>query len=296
VSDYQSRSQGGWQNQPSADNAGQGGYGPGPGGYGQPVYEQRITPPPGRRRRRRGGRALIIVIVLLLILVGVGDQIAKSVTQNQIAQKIQTSAGLSAKPSVNIEGWPFLTQLAAKDFKTMDLNASNVTTTGGALPFSVTAKATGVHFSSLSTSASATVDHISGSVTITFQSLDAYLAKTSGIQGLASIGPDPSAGPNAIILDAGIASLTATVTKTSANKITVKFGALSGGLGALLGGTTPPDQVITIPKLPAGLVVGNPTVTPQGVVIPASASNTTLSQLSPGGATPRTPRCACVRA
>ena len=218
------------------------------------------------------------MLVVILAILGIGDQVAKAYAQNDIATQIQ-SAGLSAKPSVSIKGWPFLTQILAHDVKTIDISANNVTTTGGKLPVSFTATATGVHLNSSFNGA--TIDHISGQVTITYQSLDSYLGNSIGIAGLSSISisPDPAKGPNAVTANAaGIASVDATVTKTAANQITIKFGQL-GGLASLLGGSgSIPDQVIDIPKLPLGLVVGTPEVTSQGIVIPASGSNTTLSQ------------------
>jgi hypothetical protein len=282
LSDYESRGQGGWPTQPSAN----GGYGQEydqvpDDRYGQApqtVYEQGPAVP-RRRRRRRWPIAVLVVVILILAALGIGDQVAKSYAENRIAQQIQSSAQLSAKPSVNIEGWPFLTQVAAHDLNAIDISANNVTTAGGKLPVSVTARATGVHPNS--SFSSATVDHITGQVTITYQALDTYLANSIGISGLSTITftPDPAAGPNVVKADAdGIGSVNATVLKTGPSQITIKFGALSG-LASLLGGAgSIPDQVIDIPKLPAGLVVGQPEVTSGGVVIPASASNTTLTQ------------------
>lgn len=261
---------------------------PPPGAYGQPPaasygqqpaasYGQQQPAPPRRRRRKRWPVVLLVVVILILAILGIGDQVAKSYAQGQIAQQIQ-QAGLKSKPSVNIEGWPFLTQVASRDLKAIDISASNVTTTAGKLPVSFTARATGVHPNSSFNGA--TIDHIAGQATITFQGLDNYLGTAIGIPGLSGItfSPDPSAGPNAIKADAGIGSVDATVLKTGPSQVTVKFGSLSG-IGSLLGGAgSIPDQVIDIPKLPAGLVVGQPKVTSQGVVIPASGSHTTLSQ------------------
>ena len=79
-----------------------------------------------------------------MAILAIADQVAKSVAENRIAQQIQSS-GLNTKPSVNIEGWPFLTQVAAHDIKAIDISANNVTTTGGKLPVDFTARATGVH-------------------------------------------------------------------------------------------------------------------------------------------------------
>jgi LmeA-like phospholipid-binding len=268
MSDYQARGQGGWPAQPPASGGGYGqpdyGYGPGP-----------ATPP--RRRRKRWPIVLLVLVILIAAILAIADQVAKSVAENRIAQQIQSS-GLNTKPSVNIEGWPFLTQVAAHDIKAIDISANNVTTTGGKLPVNFTAKATGVHPNSSFNGA--TVDHITGQATITYRALDNYLGAAIGIPGLNAISfsPDPAKGPNAVKADAGIGSVDATVTKTGPTEITIKFGSLSG-IASLLGGAgSIPPQIIDIPKLPAGLVVGSPEVTSQGVVIPASASNTTLSQ------------------
>jgi hypothetical protein len=269
VSDYQPRSQGGWPEQPATYDQ---------GAYGQAAQGQRTGGPPPRRRRRRWPVVLVVILVVILAVAGIGDQVAKGYAQRDIASQIQT-AGLSAKPSVNIEGWPFLTQVLAHDVKTIDISAKNVTASGSKIPFNFTAKATGVHLNSSFNGA--TVDHINGQVTFTYQALDSYLGTAIGITGLTgiTISPDPAHGPNAVKAAAGgLGSVTATVVKTSPNQLTIKFGSLSG-LASLLGGAgSIPDQVIAIPKLPAGLVVGSPIATSQGVVIPASASNTTFTQ------------------
>jgi hypothetical protein len=263
---------------PGQEGYGQADYGYGPGSYDQATYGQQSGRPPRRRRRRHPLAWLVVALVVIVVILVIGDQVAKSYAQNDIAKQVQ-SAGLSEKPSVSIKGWPFLTQILAHDVKTIDLSANNVTTTGGKLPVSFTATATGVHLNSSFNSA--TVDHINGQVTITYQALDTYLANSIGIPGLNSItiAPDPAKGPDAVTANAaGLASVDATVLKTGADQITIKFGKL-GGIASLLGGAASiPDQVIDIPKLPLGLVVGTPAVTTQGVVIPASASNTTLSQ------------------
>ena len=297
MSEYQPRAQGGWPSQPPVNqptaNLPMGNQ---PMGNQPTVHQPRVNQPMGnrqgygpdsygpasrprrRRRRRRWPVVLVVVLVLLLAIAAIGDQVAKSYAQNRIAAQIQTSADMSAKPSVSIEGWPFLTQIAAHDLKAVDIKADNVTTAGGKLPVDFTAKATGVHLNSSFNSA--TVDHISGQATITYQALDSYLGTAIGLPGLSAVSfsADPAAGPDVVKADFGVGSVDATVLKTGTNELTIKFGSLSG-IASLLGGAgSIPPQVIEIPELPAGLVVGNPAVTSTGIVIPASASNTTLTQ------------------
>jgi hypothetical protein len=177
---------------------------------------------------------------------------------------------------VNIEGWPFLTQVAAHDLKAIDISASNVQA-GKFTITSIKARATGVHPNSSFNGA--TIDQINGTATISYQSLQNDLGNAIGIPGLSigTITPDPADGPNAVTVNAGIGSVTAKVVQTSPQQITIEFGQISG-LASLLGGGSIPSQVITIPKLPAGLVVRSVSVDSEGVVATASATNTTLTE------------------
>lgn len=213
-----------------------------------------------------------MVLAVLAVLFVVGDQVARAYAQNVIAGKIESSSGLAHKPSVTIQGFPFLTQLAAHDLGVVDVSASNVQA-GKVDITSIKATATGVHLNS--GFSSATVDQINGTALISFASLE----KALGVQGVATIRADPADGPNALKLSAGIVgSVTGTVKVTAPDQVTVQMGSLSG-LASLLGAAAPiPTQVIQIPKLPAGLVVRGVSVTGQGIVATASAQHTTLSQ------------------
>jgi hypothetical protein len=265
VSEYQPRAQGGWPAQPPA-----GGYGPDYGRGYAPGYGPTARLP-RRRRRRRPLIALTIVLVVLLVIAGVLDQVFRVYAQNRVAQRIEQQSGLSARPTVTIEGWPFLTQIAAHDLKAVDISANDVTADSGKLPFSVTAKATGVHLNS--SFSGATVDHINGQATVPFSSV-ASLFPVSGV----TLSADPADGPNAVKADAGIAgSLTGTVKLTSPSKITVTLNSASG-IAAAFSQLTSNSVTIAIPQLPAGLVVKSVSVTSQGIVATASASHTTLTQ------------------
>ena len=266
----QPRSQAGWPTQPpqytgdEQDRSQSEGYGRDNGtrllaGPGRP---------PRRRRRRRGWIAVLVVLVVLAVLFVVADQVAKAYAQNMIASKIQSSAGLTTKPSVTIEGFPFLTQLAARDIRTVDINASNVQENKIDIT-SIKATATGVHLNS--GFSSATVDHITGIAFISFASLES----AAGVQGV-TISADPSAGPNAVSVGVGPFSVTAQIVQTGPSQITVKMGSLGGIASALIGSL--PNYTIQVPKLPAGLQVRSVTVVSQGIDVNASARNTTLSQ------------------
>ena len=120
-----------------------------------------------RRRRRRW--PWITLLVIVLVLVG-GDRAAKAYAEDQMASQVQSSLALSGKPHVTIQGFPFLTQVAARTFNTVDVNASNETAgPGGQLEIaSLTATLHGMHIHGTN---SATVDQFTASALVTFTAL-----------------------------------------------------------------------------------------------------------------------------
>jgi hypothetical protein len=227
--------------------------------------------PPARRRRRRRRWPWITLIVIVLVLVG-GDRAANAYTEDQMASQIQSSLALSGKPSVTIQGFPFLTQLAARTFNTVDVTASNETAgPGGQLEIaSLTATLHGMHIHGLK---SATVDQFTASALVTFTAL----AHAGGIpQGITLA----ANGPNQIKATVDILGLssdaTAKVTQVGNDKINVKVTDFNGVPADVLGNLT--DFTFSIPKLPAGVKIQSISVTQQGLRITASGRNTTLSQ------------------
>ena len=71
----------------------------------------------------------VFTVVVVLIVLVIADVVAKQVAEYEIANQI-TSADSSIHPSISIKGFPFLTQVATRDLKEIDISASNVT--GGA--------------------------------------------------------------------------------------------------------------------------------------------------------------------
>jgi hypothetical protein len=222
-----------------------------------------------RRRRRRWPWITLIVIVLVLVL---GDRAANAYTEDRMASQIQSSLALSGKPDVTIQGIPFLTQLAARTFNTVDVNASNETAgPGGQLEIaSLTATLHGMHIHGTN---SATVDQFTASALVTFTAL----AHAGGIPQGITLSAD---GPNQIKATVDIlgfsSDATVKVTQVGGDKINVKvtdFGGLpSDVLGSLV------NFNISIPKLPAGVTIKNISITQQGLKITAAGTNTTLSQ------------------
>ncbi len=226
--------------------------------------------PPRRTRRRRRKWPLVGLIVIILALVA-ADRVACVVAENRMASQIQQN-GFPAKPDVKIEGFPFLTQLAARDFKTVVISASNVTE--GPLEIaSLNATIHGMHINS--GFSGATLDTINGSALITF----AALAHAGGIpQGITLSAGGPNQIKATVDLDIISATVVAEVTQTGPTSINVRVVKAGDIPTSLLGNLV--DFNINIPKadLPAGLTIQSVSVTQQGILVTVVGHNTTLSQ------------------
>jgi hypothetical protein len=209
--------------------------------------------------------------VIIVLLVG-GDRGANAFAEDQMASQFQSSLALSGKPHVTIQGFPFLTQLAARNFHQVDINASNETAgPGGQLQISsLTATLHGMHIKS---SKSTEIDDFSASALVTFTALAHAGDLPEGITLAAD-------GPNRVkaTIDLGVISGTAIaqVTKVGSSKINVKLIDAGGlpvdALGNLVNFT------FSIPKLPAGVKIQSINITSQGLRLTATGHNTTLSQ------------------
>jgi len=132
-------------------------------------------------RRRRGGclRSLVIGVVVIVILLVAADFVAKAVAQNVAASQIQKQ-GFPKKPSVKIEGFPFLTQVASRDLHQVRLSASDVPE-GPVEITAVNAVANNIHLNSGFNSG--TIGQVSGTVLISFGSLSSTVTKELGPAG-----------------------------------------------------------------------------------------------------------------
>jgi hypothetical protein len=233
------------------------------------------TQPPRRRRRHRARNTIIVVVLLLVALLIAGDRISLAYAQNAIATKIQQQAMLTAKPSVTIEGFPFLTQVAARDLKQVDISATDVRANNLTVS-QVNATATGVHVNPGFNQV--TIDQITGDAMVTFANITAALPAPLNT---ATITADPAAGPGGVNVNLGgglLATITGQVTLTSPTQVHLHIDKV-GGLAGLFGGALiQSDYFLAIPALPGGLTVDRISVTSQGVTLYAAAHNTSLSQ------------------
>ena len=232
------------------------------------------VPAPRRRRRGRRWTMTIFGVIVLLILLVIGDRVALAVAENDMANQFVAN-GFPVKPSVTIEGFPFLTQLIARDFHKVDISASNVP----AGPLTITSAKgtlTGLHINS--SFKSATADH----VTVTLFASFGALAAAGGLNGTGvTIAP---AGPNLLKITAslgGVLSDTekAKITQTGPRQISVQIvnsGSPIGGVLSSFGSYT-----FSLPQgVPPSLRITGVFLNSQGLTITAAASHANLSQPS----------------
>jgi hypothetical protein len=221
------------------------------------------------RKRHRGLKVTAIVVVVLLALLAIGDRVANHVAENVMANEIK-SQGFPVKPKVTIEGFPFLTQLAARDFHQIDISASNVKE--GPLELaSVNATMQGVHITSGFNGA--TVDQINGTALATFAGLSNATGLGDGIKlsdaGRGELKATLSLGP--LSTDA-----LAQVTRSGPHQIEVKVVSAGDLPVSALGDHQ--QFTFDLPNLPAGMTIKSVSVTGAGVQISISGSHTSFSQ------------------
>jgi len=209
------------------------------------------------------------VVVILLVLAVVIDRVAVKLAENEVADQIK-SAGFPVKPSVSIAGFPFLTQVAEKNFHQIDISASNVRE--GVLEIaSVKATMHGVHVNS--SFSGATVDQTNGTALVTFAGLSNAAGLGDGLKlsdaGHNELKATLSLGP--ISTDA-----LAQVARTSPHQIQLKIVSAGDLPVSALGD----HQTFTfnMPNLPAGMTIQSVSVTGAGVQISIAGSHTTFSQ------------------
>jgi LmeA-like phospholipid-binding len=231
-----------------------------------------------RPRRRRGPFVALIVLLVIIVLLVVSDRVANAYTENQMASQVRSSLALSGKPTVTIHGFPFWTQLAARNFKTVTITGTNETINnvnagGGALEIaSLNATLDGMHIHGRN---SATVDQFNATALITFTAL----GNAGGIPQGITLTPDGGNQVKATISLGPLSdSAVVQVTKSGGNQINVKV--VDAGILPVSALGNLADFNVTIPKLPAGVTIHSVSVTQQGLQVALSGHDTVLSQSS----------------
>jgi hypothetical protein len=242
-------------------------------GYGQPGYQPPASGRPPRRRRRRVRRttmALFTLIVLVILLL-IGDRVANAIAENEMADQF-TSNGFPVKPSVDITGFPFLTQLAGRDFKKVLISASNIPA-GPVTITSLNATLNGMHITGGFSGAK--IDQLNATAFISFSALGNALGTSTGI----TITPD---GTDRLKITAGIGGIIsdteeAEVKQTGPQTISVQLLNNGGALGSILSGLAP--FTFNLPAgVPASLRITGFTLNDTGLTLKAAATNAVFSK------------------
>jgi hypothetical protein len=245
-----------------------------------PAPQQDFGPPPqyaGKRpRRRRPVRrsvisAFILIVVAALLLIA--DRVGNLIAENDMADQF-TANGFPVKPSVNIEGFPFLTQVAERDFRKVDISASNIPA-GPVTISSLHATLTGMHLSSSWNGA--TIDKISATAFVSFGAL----ASAGGLGGTGITASQD--GPDKLKITASLAGLVsssvdASIKQTGPRQISIRV-LDSGGLSSLLSSFT--SYTFSLPAgVPPSLRITGLTLNTAGLTLSAGATDATFSEPS----------------
>jgi hypothetical protein len=221
------------------------------------------------------------VIVLAVLLVG-ADRLALLVAERQIAGKVQSSQQLSRRPSVGIEGFPFLTQVLANHYRTVRLAAQDLTV--GSSDQKVQLADLDARLRDVRTVDSfsgASVETASGTATLRYQELSRALGVTLSY-----------AGGGRVQASSSVEVLGKTVTGTASAELGVvggdelTFSAVRVGLSQA--GVSVPQQLtdqfssifankLSLRGLPFHLQIQQLVATADGVRISATARGLTLS-------------------
>ena len=239
------------------------------GGHQDPL------PPPRRRRHRvrRSVIALFIILVLAILLV-IANFVGKAVAENDMADQF-TANGFPVRPSVNIEGFPFLTQVVAKDFKKVVITASNIPA-GPVTISSLNATITGMHLNSSWNGA--TIDHLTATAFVSLSSLtDGISSELGGTATLTAV-PD---GPDKLKITGSVLGVSASgvveIKQTGPQQITVELPTTGGLVGTLLGSSA--SFPINLPAgVPPSLRITGLTLNGNGLTVSAAATNATFSK------------------
>lgn len=231
-----------------------------------------------RRPGRRGRRWLIALGVLIALLIA-ADRIGVAVAQSMLASQIQKDQKLSQKPGVSISGFPFLTQVASRNFGHVAVDIRGLNASG--VPISdIHADLNGVHVSSGYNSA--TVDTITATAILTYSDLSK--AVEDQVDGIGTVTvSEGTAGQLKATYDlAGITvSAEVAVTLLPGNQLELKSGKIDTPLSGLGLGT--PDNFdikLSLAAIPFGIQLKSLNVMSNAVDIAATGHNVALSQTS----------------
>jgi hypothetical protein len=230
----------------------------------------------------RAARIVLIVLVVLGGLFAVADRITVAVAENKAAQQAQVTEGLSSKPHVSIEGFPFLTQVLSGKLDDVKVTAEGLAADEGGQRVrfeSLHADLRGVKLSDGFRRAVA--DHADGQVFITYPDIQAAI----GVPGLRVSYGGPAQDGKALVKLAGpvLGSELNVVSEVSVrgdDSVVLHARSLPAAVTALgLGDQVRQriDVVLSIAHLPRGLALTGIATAPDGISVSAGGTHVVLA-------------------
>jgi hypothetical protein len=227
-------------------------------------------------------RGLLIFVVVIAVLLVAADRIGLLVAERQIGSRVQSSQHLAHRPSVDIEGFPFLTQVVANDYPTVTLAAQEFIVGDSSRQVRLADLDARLHdVRTIDKFSGATARTADGTATLTYSELSRALGVTVGY-----------AGGGRVQASSSIEVLGKTITGTASAEVGVAGGDeltfSSIRVGVPQGGISVPEQVtdqlssmfknkLSLRGLPFHLRIQQLSATEDGVRIAATARDLVLS-------------------
>jgi hypothetical protein len=236
----------------------------------------------------RALRRLIITLLVLCALLVAADRIGVRIVEGKMASRIQSEGNLSRKPDLTIEGFPFLTQLAAKKLDEVKISADDMTL-GDASGAKVTIRSidADLHGVLLQNGySSATVQNGTGSLLLSYDDVSQAMGhgltfaygggdrvRISGQTTWLGIQLKGSGRAGLKVLSGdSVAPTDITVDKLTGAGVSLLPGDPKSVVKSLF------DTSFKIPNIPAGLSLEAVSARPDGVLVTLSGTNLKLSQ------------------
>jgi hypothetical protein len=234
----------------------------------------------GRRTIR-----ILIVLGVLVVLLLVADRVASVYAGKSAARYLDKRADFASSPTVDIKGFPFLTQAFSGRYRDVEIRSGTVTV-GSVRASSLDVHLRGAHLPLSDafggTITSLPVDSITGTVTFSYPELvrlsnipDLSLSDSQGALVVTATLKVPGAGITAPVSGRATAAIVGDAVSLHVSDISVAGLSLPAADVAQLEAAL--AVPIPIPALPFGLVVRSVTASASGVVITGSASQVVIS-------------------
>ncbi len=228
--------------------------------------------------------ALVIVLAVLLVVI---DRVAVYIADRAAADQIKNSQHLSSRPTVRIEGFPFLTQVLGSRYRAVSVKASGVTV--GDSDRMVTIRDFDARLTGIDTTrdfSRATADTVRGTATVSYPELSRVIGVPLNYDGANASGAGRLVATETLgVLGASVSgSVSAQVDVVGGDRLqfsSVRVSAADAGISLP---QTVTDQFasvfsrqLSLKGLPLGLTIERIVVSRTGVSIVAAGTDVPLN-------------------